>query len=214
MKLLVATGNRHKLEEIAEILRRPAAAANPSNGGSVPESPPEFELLSLADFPGIPPVVEDGRTLLENAVKKAMLPALASGLWTVADDTGLEVPALGGAPGVYSARYAGPDCDFAANCRKLLDEMKAVPTAERSAVFRCVIALSSPGGQVQVAEGRLEGRITGAPAGSGGFGYDPVFFVPARGKTLAEMSAAEKNSISHRFLALDKLRSLLADSLK
>lgn len=197
MKLLLATGNAHKAREMREILR----------GFPV-------ELATLADMPGIPAVVEDGRTLEENAVKKAIAPALASGLWTLADDTGLEVEALGGRPGVYSARYAGPDCDFAANCRKLLDEMRAVAKPQRKAVFRTVVALASPDGLVQYREGRLEGRISESPAGANGFGYDPIFYIPDEGRTLAELSAEEKNRLSHRSQGLQAILPILKEVVR
>ncbi len=192
MKLLLATGNAHKARELSGLLAGTG-----------------LELLSLKDFPAIPAVVEDGKTLEQNAVKKALQPALAARLWTLSDDTGLEVAALGGRPGVHSARYAGPDCDFAANCAKLLSEMKSVPRAGRQAVFRCVVALSSPEGMVQYREGRLEGRIAEAPAGGEGFGYDPVFFLPDEGRTLAELSPEEKNAVSHRAEALRAILPLL-----
>jgi XTP/dITP diphosphohydrolase len=188
MKILLATGNRHKVEEISAILRGSA------------DIPRSTEFVSLADFPELPPVEEDGKTLEQNAVKKAVTAALGTRLWALADDTGLEVEALDGAPGVYSARYAGPDCDFKANCDKLLAEMKG--EKNRRAVFRCVVALASPEGQVRIRVGSLEGRITESPFGEKGFGYDPVFLVPERDKTLAEMTADEKNSISHRWEAV------------
>ena len=197
MKLLLATGNAHKAREMREILK---------------DFP--VELTTLAEMPEIPAVVEDGRTLEENAVKKAIAPALASGLWTLSDDTGLEVEALGGRPGVYSARYAGPGCDFQANCRKLLEEMREVPRPRRNAVFRTIVALSSPEGMVQYREGRLEGRIAEAPAGTNGFGYDPVFYIPEEGRTLAELSEAEKNRLSHRSQGLQAILPVLKEVVR
>lgn len=194
MKLLLATGNAHKAKELSALL------------GGVP-----LELATLKEFPQVPPVVEDGRTLVENAVKKAIEPAMATGLWTLADDTGLEVEALGGRPGVYSARYAGPDCDFAANCRKLLEELEGVPAQNRRASFRTVVALAAPDGRVQVREGRLEGRIATSPVGKNGFGYDPVFFLPDEGRTLAQLSDEDKNELSHRALAIKAMRPVLED---
>ncbi|MDE2290601.1 MAG: XTP/dITP diphosphatase [Elusimicrobia bacterium] len=192
MKLLLATGNAHKARELSALL----------DGLPV-------EVLTLKDFPEVAPVVEDGRTLEENAVKKAVEVALQVRLWTLSDDTGLEVEALGGRPGVYSARYAGPDCDFKANCRKLLAEMSGVPEGGRGAAFRTVMALCSPDGAVQVRTGRLEGRIAAAESGTNGFGYDPVFYVPSAGRTLAELSADEKNRVSHRARALEAVLPLL-----
>jgi XTP/dITP diphosphohydrolase len=197
MKLLLATGNEHKARELGALL------------GST-----RLELTTLKEFPAVPPVVEDGRTLMENAVKKALEPALATGLWALADDTGLEVEALGGRPGVFSARYAGPDCDFKANCEKLLGELEGVPPLERRAVFRTVVALASPQGRVQCREGRLEGRIASHPVGKNGFGYDPVFFIPDEGRTLAQLDDDEKNALSHRALALKAILPVLEDLAK
>lgn len=197
MKLLLATGNEHKARELGALL------------GRVP-----LELTTLKEFPAVPPVVEDGRTLMENAVKKALEPALATGLWALADDTGLEVEALGGRPGVYSARYAGPDCDFKANCEKLLGELEGVPPPARRAVFRTVVALASPEGRVQCREGRLEGRIASHPVGKNGFGYDPVFFIPDEGRTLAQLDDDEKNALSHRALALKAILPVLEELAK
>jgi len=190
MRLLLATRNRHKVGEISRLLK------------GLP-----VEVATLEEFPKVPEVVEDGATLEENAAKKATVCARGSGLWSLADDTGLEVEALGGEPGVYSARYAGPNCDFEANNRKLLEKLRDLPQSKRRAVFRCVMALASPDGATTLEEGRLEGRIIDAPRGSGGFGYDPVFLVEARGKTLAELSADEKNDVSHRGAALRRIRS-------
>ncbi|MFH1723606.1 MAG: RdgB/HAM1 family non-canonical purine NTP pyrophosphatase [Elusimicrobiota bacterium] len=215
MKILLATGNRHKVSEITDILRSASPGRGHgdarASGGAPACSDADMELVSLKDFPRLPAVVEDGQTLEENAVKKAVLPAMALGLWTLADDTGLEVDALGGAPGVLSARFAGPACDFDANCRKLLARMRGVAAPERRALFRCVVALASPDGTVRIKEGRLEGEIVDAPAGTSGFGYDPVFFVSDLGKTLAELPSEEKNRISHRARALDAIRPLLKE---
>lgn len=194
MKLLLATGNAHKARELSAML-----------GGM------GLELKTLADFPSVPAVVEDGRTLIENAVKKAVEPAMLTGLWTLADDTGLEVEALGGRPGVFSARYAGPECDFAANCRKVLEELDGLPGPKRTAVFRTVVALAAPDGRVQVREGRLEGRIASHPVGKNGFGYDPVFLLPEEGRTLAQLSDEEKNALSHRALALKAIMPVLTE---
>ena len=199
MKILLATGNPHKAREIQPLL-----------------AGLDFELKTLKDMPEVASAKEDGTTLEENARKKAIGPAVQSGLWTLADDTGLEVAALNGAPGVYSARYAGPNCDFSDNIQKLLKELSGVGEENRGAVFRTVVALASPDGDVSAVSGRLEGRITDRPCGSGGFGYDPVFFVPEIGKTLAEIGAEEKNTISHRGRAmraiLPFLQRLLAAS--
>lgn len=183
--VVLATRNKHKLGEILELL-------------------PGFKLdmKTLDDFPGAPDVEEDGATLEENAAKKAKSAALFCGLWAIADDTGLEVDALGGAPGVYSARYAGPACSYRDNNLKLLAELAGLPPEKRAARFRCVMALSSPTGSVIIVEGRLEGRIASVPSGVNGFGYDPLFLVAGAGKTLAELTPGEKNAVSHRAAAV------------
>ena len=164
---------------------------------------------SLAEFPGAPQVVEDGWTYRENALKKAWAAAKFTGKPALADDTGLEVDALGGRPGLYAARFAGEGCTFQDNIRKLLRLLEGVPQQRRGARFLCVLSLVDPSGREQVVEGELCGRITEAPAGGGGFGYDPVFYVPDVGKTLAELTPEEKNRISHRGRALVKARSLI-----
>ncbi len=192
--LVIATFNRHKLEEISAILPGLRAV-----------------LKALSDFPGASPAVEDGLTLEENAVKKALQAARFTGLPALADDTGLEVDALGGAPGVRSARYAGESADGAANNALLLSALAGVPAERRSARFACVTALALPGGGVKTSRGTLEGRIAEAPRGENGFGYDPLFLVGSGPRTLAEMSAAEKNALSHRAAAL---RGLLPDLLR
>lgn len=194
MKLLIATRNAHKMSEIAAILNWPGV-----------------EPVSVADIVDAPDVVEDGLTFEANAVKKADALARATGMFALADDSGLEVDALGGAPGVYSARYAGEPADYAANNRKLLEEMRG--RADRSARFRCVMALSTPSGESLTVEGACEGTITRRPRGKRGFGYDPVF-VPARySETFAEMTADLKNRISHRAAALRAARSAFAELL-
>ncbi|MBI4346463.1 MAG: RdgB/HAM1 family non-canonical purine NTP pyrophosphatase [Elusimicrobia bacterium] len=189
MKMLLATHNAHKAEEIARI----------TDGLGI-------TWVSLRAFPGIPEVEEDGATLEDNAAKKALLPARASGLWTLADDTGLEVAALGGEPGVRSARYAGDGCDYEANNVKLLGALEGLPDDRRQAAFRCVMALASPDGRVILEEGKVEGVITAGLRGAGGFGYDPLFLLPDEGRTLAELSVQEKNRISHRSRALARMR--------
>ena len=189
---MVATGNRHKVEEIKAIL------------SGLP-----ITVRSLAEFPRAPEVVENGATYRENALKKAWSAAKYTGKPALADDTGLEVDALGGQPGLYAARFAGEGCTFQDNVRKLLLLLEGVPSDQRGARFVCVIALVEPGGREQVVEGELRGRITESQAGRGGFGYDPVFYVPEAGKTLAELTAGEKNRISHRGRALDKAKGII-----
>jgi XTP/dITP diphosphohydrolase len=191
-RLVLATHNRHKVEEIASLL-----------------SDAPVTLLSLDDLPRVPKVVEDGGTLEENAVKKAVAIADATGIASLADDTGLEVDALDGAPGVRSARYAGTDGDTAANNRKLLADLRDVPEAKRSARFRCVVALADPSGGVMTTEGMTAGMILSAPRGVGGFGYDPLFLPDGHARTYAEMSAEEKNAVSHRGKAIKSARELI-----
>jgi XTP/dITP diphosphohydrolase len=192
-ELVLATRNRHKGEELAALL------------GDL-----GLRIRTLADFPDAPEVEEDGETCQANAIKKARQIAQSTGLPAVADDTGLEVDALGGRPGVYSARYAGEQATYEDNCQKLLRELAGVPPADRTARFLTVAALALPDGSVQVTQGVLSGVITEAPSGSSGFGYDSVFLVPHLQQTLAELSAEEKNRISHRARAFNKMHEILA----
>jgi len=168
-----------------------------------------IKIRSLADFPDAPEVVEDGDTCRANAVKKAVAIARHTGLPAVADDTGLEVEALGGRPGVHAARYAGERATYEDNWRKLIRELDGVPRQRRRARFITVAAVAMPSGKVEVAEGILEGVIAEAPAGTQGFGYDPIFVVPQLGKTLAQLAPGEKNRISHRARAFSKVREIL-----
>ena len=191
-EIVLATRNRHKGEELTALL------------GDL-----NIRIRTLADFPEAPEVEEDGVTCEANAIKKATEIARATGLTAVADDTGLEVDALGGRPGVYAARYAGEGATYEDNCRKLIQELSGVPRERRTARFITVAAIAVPGEPAQVASGSLEGTITEAPAGSGGFGYDPVFYVPEVGATLAEISAEQKNRISHRAKAFLQAKELL-----
>ncbi|MCI0428148.1 MAG: XTP/dITP diphosphatase [Nitrospiraceae bacterium] len=167
----------------------------------------------LDEFPDAPDVVEDGGTCEANAVKKARAIAEFTGLPAVADDTGLEVDALGGRPGVYAARYAGEDATYEDNCRKLLRELMGVPREQRTARFLTVAAIAFPSDGIRVAQGTLDGVIAGEATGTLGFGYDPVFLIPELGKTLAQMSAAQKNTISHRAKAFAKVREILSASM-
>jgi len=192
-ELVLATRNRHKGEELTALL---------SNLG--------IRVRTLAEFPDAPEVTEDGDTCEANAVKKARTIADVTGLPAVADDTGLEVDALDGRPGVFAARYAGEHVSYEDNWRKLLKELAGVPRKRRQARFLTVAALALPGGDIEVAQGTLEGIIAEEPAGTGGFGYDPVFHVPELGKTLAELSAEQKNRISHRAKAFAQVREVLA----
>lgn len=168
-----------------------------------------IELVDLRAYAEVPVIVEDGETFAQNARKKAQAIAAHTGEWTLADDSGLEVAVLGGAPGVYSARYAGVHGDDAANVKKLLDDLKDVPIDRREARFVCALALASPDGRVVCVEGECRGMIGFRPKGENGFGYDPIFFVVDRQRMMAELTDEEKNLISHRAHAVKKLRPLL-----
>lgn len=191
--LVIATRNRKKVEEIRRILEGVAV-----------------ELLSLDDFPGCPEVTEDANTFEGNAVKKAKAVAGFTGKPSVADDSGLEVYALKGAPGVFSARYAGTEADDKKNLEKLLAELQGTEEVRRGAHFVCVIALAFPNNRVETFHGIAEGRIGTEPKGFKGFGYDPVFYPRGHHTTFAEMSSDEKDALSHRGIALRKLRAYLS----
>ncbi len=192
MKLLIATRNQHKFTEIRAIL-----------------SPYGVACTHLREHPEAPEVDEDGETFEANAIKKAVTLARATGLWTLADDSGLEVAALHGDPGVRSARYAGEPADDAANNRKLLSVLG--DRSDRVARFRCVIALSDPAGQTRTASGACPGAILRAPRGAHGFGYDPLFLPDGYVETFAEMDEPTKNRISHRARALQEAVSAWQD---
>ncbi|MBK8481960.1 MAG: XTP/dITP diphosphatase [Proteobacteria bacterium] len=196
MRLVFATRNAGKLRELRELL----------------VTLPAIEIFSLDDFPKAPEALpETGETFAENAQQKAVAALHATGLAALADDSGLEVAALGGRPGIHSARYAGPAATDADRVAKLLRELADVPEAERVARFRCVIALVTPERPdvAELREGCCEGTILRAPRGDQGFGYDPVFFVPALGRTFAEVSGAEKHRHSHRGHAMQAIAALL-----
>jgi XTP/dITP diphosphohydrolase len=191
MELVLATRNQHKVYEIGSLLKDLG-----------------IQVRSLAEFGDAPEVIEDGATYEENALKKARSAAAFTGKPALADDTGLEVEALNGQPGIHAARFAGDGCSFQDNIRKLLNVLQGVPRERRLARFICVLALVTPDGREELMRGELEGGITEEPAGVGGFGYDPVFFCSEAGKTLAELTPEEKNRISHRRRAVDKAREL------
>jgi XTP/dITP diphosphohydrolase len=191
MDLLIATTNAGKLAEIQAALK---------------ELP--VRILSLKDFAGAPEVVEDGATYEENALKKARTLAAFSGLPALADDSGLEVDALGGAPGIYSARYSGEDADDARNNRKLLDALAGLPEERRGARFVCVLALSAQQGE-RLFRAECLGRIAYASRGVNGFGYDPLFFYAPLGQTFGELDRTTKSRVSHRGLALRRLKAAL-----
>jgi len=196
-EVVIATRNSGKLREIQAIL-----------------APLELKILSLRDFAGIAEIIEDGQTFEENAVKKAAAVSRLTGRMAIADDSGLAVDALQGRPGVFSSRYAGEKATDAERYQKLLKEMAGTPQAKRGAAFICAMAVASPGGKVKVVEGECRGEIAFSPRGSYGFGYDPVFYFPERGKTMAELEPEVKNRISHRARALEKLKHLLPNFLE
>jgi XTP/dITP diphosphohydrolase len=165
-----------------------------------------IDVLSLNDFPGFPDIVEDGNSFYENALKKAKIVSRAVGEDALADDSGLEVEALGGAPGIYSARYAGEKADDKRNVAKLLTEMKGIAAEKRRAVFRCVWVICTKEGRCRAFEGRWEGFIAESPVGGQGFGYDPVFYLPDRGLTVAQLPPEIKNALSHRAQAFIQLK--------
>ena len=195
MKIILATHNKNKCLEMMGIL-----------------SNMNIELLSLHEFPEIGEIIEDGATLEDNALIKARTVHKLTKLPALADDTGLEVDALGGDPGVFSARYSGENASYSDNVNKLLKEMENVPNDKRMAKFRTVMAFVGYEMEL-IAEDYVKGIITNVTKGIDGFGYDPVFYVPEMNKTYAEMSMKEKNQISHRGKALMKMQTLLQERL-
>ena len=199
IKLLIATGNAGKAREIA-------AEMAPM---------PQIECVSLKDLPEVPECEETGETFEANAIQKAKYYADHFHCLTLADDSGLEVDALNGAPGIYSARYAGTPCDDQANNDKLVLELADVPSQTRTARFRCVMALVDGAGNfLGTTQGTIEGIIIDQPRGNNGFGYDPHFYLPDRGKTTAELNPEEKNKISHRGQATRAMHTLLESLIR
>lgn len=200
MNVLLATRNKKKLVELDRILR---------------DADVDITLIGLDDVPPFPEVLESGATFIENALLKAREAARVTGLATIADDSGLCVDALNGMPGVLSARWAGGHGDDVANLRLVLDQMSAVPAERRGASFECAAVFVMPGEFEIVAQGSMSGTLLTEPRGSGGFGYDPIFAPTGSDRTTAEMSAVEKDAISHRGAALRDLASetsrMLAD---
>ncbi|MDE2223194.1 MAG: XTP/dITP diphosphatase [Candidatus Omnitrophica bacterium] len=192
-ELIVASRNKGKVREIIELL------------SGLP-----FKVTSLLDYPEIPDVVEDGKTYRENALKKAREVALATGKMTMADDSGIEVKALGNAPGIYSARFAGKGADDEARNKKLFAMLKGVPHARRQARYRCLIALVDAGGrELGIVQGSCSGYITTREIGSNGFGFDPLFLLKRYNKTFGQLPPELKAKISHRARALKKFRKLV-----
>jgi XTP/dITP diphosphohydrolase len=197
-KILIATTNKGKFAELSAMLDA------------------DVEWLSLADFPDIPEVIEDGKTFAENARKKAIGYAAAAGLWTIADDSGLVIDALGGEPGINSARFSGEKMPGEErslidhrNIAKVLELLKDVPKEKRTARFICSLCLASPEKALAQTDGKWEGIITDKEYGTGGFGYDPIMYIPSLQKTVAQLPAAQKNLHSHRSSALLALKPLL-----
>ncbi len=196
MKLIIATHNSDKEKELRSVLD---------------DCP--VEVMSLEQFPEIGDIEENGSTLYENAKLKADTVNRITNLPCLGDDTGLEVDALGGAPGVYSARYAGDNVSYEDNMMKLLSELRSTPSEKRTARFRTIIFYTD-GERELYTQGEIQGIITKSPRGSNGFGYDPVFYIPELKKTMAELTSAEKNKLSHRGQAMGKFRKLLLDIIQ
>lgn len=199
--LVLATANAAKARELAALLT------------GIP-----YRLRTLADFPGVTLPPEGADSYVENALAKARVVAAASGALALADDSGIEVDALGGAPGVLSARYGGGGLSDAERCAKLLEALKGVTALKRSARYRCVIAIVEPGGREgtragreATAEGKVDGILVDQPVGTGGFGYDPIFYYPPLDSTFAQLAADEKHTVSHRGIAMARARALLKD---
>lgn len=192
MQLVLATANAGKFREIVTIL-----------------SDLRISFLSLVSLHGYIPPVESGVTYAENAAAKAKAVAEISGYWALADDSGLEVEALGGQPGVHSDRYLGPTVTDRERNQRILDMLTGIPPPRRGASFQCVVAVVGPGGQLPLFHGSCHGIIAEAPSGHGGFGYDPIFIVPDHGVTMASLPPDVKNRISHRARALEKAKPLL-----
>ncbi|WP_406620720.1 XTP/dITP diphosphatase [Bacillus atrophaeus] len=189
---IIATHNPGKVKEFKDIF-----------------APKGYDVKSLADIGFLEEIEETGHTFEENAVLKAEAVAKAVNKMVIADDSGLSVDNLGGSPGVYSARYAGEQKDDMANINKVLQELKGIEKEQRTARFRCALAVSIPGEETKTVEGHVEGYIAEEPKGENGFGYDPIFIVKDKDKTMAELTSDEKNKISHRANALKKLSQLL-----
>lgn len=194
MQILLATANKGKVLELEELLKGE-----------------DIEILSLSDFPDFQEIEETGETFAENALLKARIACSLAGIVTLADDSGLEVDVLGGRPGVHSARYSGEPKNDERNIEKLLFELRDVKEEDRTARFCCCLAVVHPDGEEKLTEGTVEGRILLSKRGTGGFGYDPVFYLPELKKTMAELSMEEKNQLSHRARAFEKAVPILKE---
>jgi XTP/dITP diphosphohydrolase len=198
LRLVVASRNRKKTVEIRDLL-----------------APYGIEVVGISEIAGVPDVVEDGQTFAENAAKKASQTARTLSLWTLGEDSGLEVAALAGAPGIYSARFSGPNATDESNNAKLLSELSAVPDERRNARYVCNAALAAPSGEIRLqVEAYCHGRITRAPRGTNGFGYDPYFLIPEYHRTFGELSPVVKRHLSHRARAFERLIPQLVPMLR
>jgi XTP/dITP diphosphohydrolase len=197
MEIVLATGNKNKLREFREMLEAD-----------------DVSIIPQSELENCPEVIEDGQTFEENALIKARAIAQHTGRITIADDSGLEVDYLNGAPGIYSARFAGEEADDDKNNQKLLKDLEGVPLGKRGAQFSCVIVVVSPSGEERTVRGEYRGCIIEGYRGKAGFGYDPIFLDKVSGLTYSEMSAQQKNSISHRAKAISELKKVLPDFLK
>ena len=194
-KLLIASTNQGKIKEVRAQLKDF-----------------DFEIIGLDNFPGLMNIEEDGDSFKENALKKARVSAKETNLLTLADDSGLEVDYLNGKPGIYSARFSGENATDEENNKKLLKELKGVAEEKRTARFKCVMAIYDPHNDFyKTAAGSCEGRILKSPRGEHGFGYDPLFYVEDKGKTMAELPSEIKNKISHRANALEKMKKIIKE---
>jgi len=219
MKLILATRNQHKIEEIKKILSEPdeeklarsVRLRRMASTGENKRVSQNLEILTLQDFPDVPEVEETGKTMRENAILKAKAVYAATGIPALADDSGLEVDALNGAPGVVSARFAGPGYTYKDNNIKLLGLLKGIPEDKRGAAFRCVVALALSQDDIRIVEGAVKGIITQKEIGENGFGYDPVFYYPELEKTFAQLTQEEKNRVSHRGIAFRKAKELIKE---
>ncbi len=196
MDIIIATSNQNKLKEFKALLKDH-----------------KINILSLKDFSQIPAVVEDGKNFYENALKKATTVVRYTGKLTIADDSGIEVEALGGKPGVYSSRFAGEDASDEENNARLMKELQGIPPDKRGACFKCALVIAKSEGETAFVEGECRGTIIEELRGHYGFGYDPLFLVPEYNKTFSEITPEEKNKISHRAKALQKLLKLLPNYL-